>query len=468
MTPTRRWPQLRLNSLYAGWAVGTLGASVLLNTFNVATLFFLVTVLKIEPVIAGAMITGSKLYDAATDPLMGFISDRTRSRWGRRRPYLLLGGIISGLSFAWLFAQPPSDGSTAHYAMVVLALLLVSTGYTIFNVPYLAMPAEMISDYHQRAVLMSYRVFLIAVGTFVGIAGTPALVDWFQQGLGQTPLEAYRHMGMVIGAIIGIGMAATFFGTRRGRATERTVTTLPFMTRLKLLWSNRPFVIYLGVKLTGLFALAATISTQFFLVVYVLERSVGIVALFGLGQIVTQVLFLPVWLELSRRHGKTWVLIAATIIFIPLSLSWLLTGPSEPLWAYVLRGAVTGIGAAGTLLGTQAILPDIMEYDYRRTGIRREGAYAGVASFIEKSSSALAAIVIGGFLSAMAFDKSLPAGEQPESAVFAILACTALIPLAMYTLKLVLLWFYDLDESKLLGTTSATGTREAAAGAPSQ
>jgi GPH family glycoside/pentoside/hexuronide:cation symporter len=216
-----------------------------------------------------------------------------------------------------------------------------------------------------------------------------------------------------------------------------------------LIWENRPFVLYLGIKLAGLFSLAAIISTQFFFVVYVLERSVATVALFGTMQLVGKLLSIPIWLRFARRRGKAWILAASTLLFIPLAGSWLLAMGSEPLWVYAGRGLLLGVASAGTLLGVQAMLPDIMEYDYLRSGMRREGIYAGVASFIEKSAFALAGIVIGGFLSAMQFDKSLPPGSQPDSALFAIIACTALVPIGAYVVKLLFLWFYDLDEAKL-------------------
>jgi GPH family glycoside/pentoside/hexuronide:cation symporter len=446
----------RPDPLHVGWAVGTLGVSLLLNTFNVAALFFLVTVLQIEPLVAGALITGSKVYDALTNPLMGSISDRTRSRWGRRRPWLLVGGLTSGLCFAGLFAIPPGLEPAPLYLLVGAALLALSTAYTIFNVPYLAMPVEMVDDYHERSVMMSYRVFLIAIGTFVGLAGAPALVAYAQESLGQTPAAAYRTMGMVIGAAMSVSMVASFFGTRRARATARTPDSLSATERWRLMLNNRPFVVFLAFKLTSLFSLASITATQFFFVVYVMQQSVGIAAIFGTTQLVGQMLGIPAWLAMARRAGKTRVLIWSTAGMALMSVTWLVAGPGEPLWVYGARGLLLGIAGAGNILGTQAILPDIMEYDYRRTGLRREGVFAGLASFVEKAAGALSGIVIGGFLSVMDFDKALAPGQQPESALFAIMACTSLIPLAMHGLKLVLLAFYDLDAGKLQATVRVT------------
>ena len=239
------------------------------------------------------------------------------------------------------------------------------------------------------------------------------------------------------------------------RATAHVRSTISIREQLLLIWRNRPFLLYLGIKLAGLFALAAIISTQFFFVVYVLERSVSVVALFGLMQLAGKLLSIPAWLALAGRRGKAWILAASTLLFIPLAASWLPAMGGEPIWIYAVRGLLLGVASAGTLLGTQAMLPDIMEYDYLRSGMRREGIYAGVASFIEKTAYALAGIVIGAFLSVMQFDKTLPAGSQPDSALFAIICCTALVPIGAYALKLLPLWFYDLDETKLQSARDA-------------
>ncbi|MDJ0927255.1 MAG: MFS transporter [Gammaproteobacteria bacterium] len=448
----------RFDPVHIGWSVGTLGVSLQLNTFAVMVLFFLVTVLKIEPVIAGALITGSKLYDAITDPLMGAISDRTRTRWGRRRPYLMIGGLGCGLSFALLFAIPPMSDPMMLYIYVGAALILLSTFYTIFNVPYLTMPAEMIDDYHERSVMMSYRVFLISVGTLIGVSAAPAMPTWFEEGLGLNEPAAYRLMGAIIGGLMSAAMVASFFGTARARFTDPVRDSMPLGQKIQLMLSNTPFLLYLGLKLAGLFSLAAVLASQLFFVVYIMERSPAVVAIFGLAQFAAQIVTIPMWLQLSKRTSKTYILVLASIATLLISATWFLSGPGEPLWVYGLRGVLLGIAAAGTLLGTQAILPDIMEYDYRRTGLRREGIYAGMASFIEKISSAFAGVVIGGFLSAMAFDKELPPGEQPESALLAILICMAVIPMATLAIKLICLYFFKLDERTLKSTGPVAGS----------
>jgi len=441
-----------VNPVHLGWSVGTLGVSLLLNTYNIATLFFLVTVLQIEPFVAGALITGSKLYDAFTDPLMGTISDRTRSRWGRRRPYLVVGGIACGLSFAALYSLPQMADPITTYIAVGLALVLLSTAYTIYNVPYLAMPAEMIEGYHERSVMMSYRAFLISIGTFIGVSATPAALAWMQETVGLSAADAYRNLGIAIGALMTVAMVSAFFGTRNARFTEPVESALPIRERLRLIVNNNQFLLFLGIKLTGLFSLAAVLATSFFFVVYVMERSVGIATFYGIAQLTAQMLGIPLWLALSKRVGKSRILVYSSISTFILALSWLLSGPEEPLWIYTARGFLLGLASGGTLLGTQAILPDIIEYDYRRTGLRREGVFAGTISFIEKSAGALSGVVIGTILSVMNFDKTLPPGEQPDSAVLGIMICTSIVPAVMSLLKLWMLPYFDLSEEKLRTT----------------
>jgi len=432
---------------------------MILNLQNVAMLFFFVTVLRIEPLLAGTIITASKLYDTFTDPIMGRISDATKSRWGRRRPYLFGGGIACGLSMFLIFAVPEMS-ETATTIYVTAMLLVMATAYTVFNVPYLAMPAEMVEGYHDRSVMMSYRVFFISIGSFFAQSVAPILLGFLEDYLGMSQRTAYAWMGAIAGLMITTAMVSSFYGTRKAPMTYEVKSKMSLRQQAELLIGNRPFLLYMLLKLTGLFGLAATLAAKFFFIKFVMEQSLAIAGIFGVAFLVGQLGSLPLWVRLSKLKGKKAILIYSSIAQMAFSASWLLSGPDESMFVYGLRGFLLGIGGCGTLLGTQAMLPDVMEYDYRRTGLRREGMYAGLASFIEKLAFALSAVIIGGFLTYMGFNEDLGVGEQSASALFAIMVCQALLPLAMYASKLVILAFYDLDEEKLKSAGRVEGAAE--------
>jgi len=446
----------KLNPLFMGWSVGTLGVSVLLNTQNAAALFFFVNVLSIEPWVAGVILTGSKIYDAVTDPLMGNISDRTRSRWGRRRPYLLTGGLACGICFALLFAPPQLASETVTIVYATCVLLLLATAYTVFNVPYLAMPTEMVSDYHDRSRLMSYRVVWISIGTFIATSVYPTFLGLLQDSMGFESRAAFALLGVVWGVVISAGMVAAFFGTRNAKFTEQVRVNLPLSERLRTVIANRPFMLLMAIKLSGLLAFAAILASKFFFATVVMQKGVQIVGIFGAAQLVGQVTTLPLWLAYSKRVGKRRVVMVATAAMILFTLSWFMSGPDESMWVYGLRGFLLGIGASGTQLGTNSMLPDVIEYDYRRTGLRREGIYAGFISFVEKLAFTMSAVILGSYLSYMGFIKGAAAADQPASAGFAILMCIAVLPITLYIIKMVLLCFYNLDAKKLKETRPPT------------
>ena len=452
----------KLDPLFMGWSVGTFGVSVLLNTQNAFALFFFVQVLSIEPWVAGAIITGSKIYDSVTDPIMGTISDRTRSRWGRRRPYLLTGGIACGICFALLFAMPTFESGTLTLIYITGVLLLLATAYTIFNVPYLAMPTEMVESYNDRSRLMSYRVVWISFGTFVAVSVVPAFLGLLEE-MNVDSRTSFGIMGVAGGIVISTAMVACFFGTRQAKFTDSVRATIPFMQRVRMVADNRPFLLFLGIKLTGLLAFAAILAAKPFFVTVVMQRGLEIVGLFGLMQLVGQVATLPLWLAYTKRVGKRRALMVATMAMIAFTATWFFSGPDESLWLYGLRGLLLGIGASGTQLAGQAMLPDVIEYDYRLTGLRREGIYAGFLSFAEKLAFTLSAVIIGSYLSYMGFMKGAPAADQPASAVTAILLLQALLPIGLYIVKMVLVYFYDLDANKLKNTQPPKLAEEPAA-----
>jgi GPH family glycoside/pentoside/hexuronide:cation symporter len=429
--------------LHLGWGVGTLGASLLLNGFSYMALFYLTTQLGIAAALAGSLLFFAKLWDVVANPALGWLSDRTDTRWGRRRPYLLLGAVWSGLSFAFLFGL--ADGPLRDsLPAVLLALVLVGTGYTLFNVPYMAMPAEMIADYHERSRLTAYRVFFIAIGTVVGGAAAKRLVESFGGGAG-----GFADYGLLVGVLITVFMGVTFFGTAGAPASRRTVTTLPAVEQLKLGLQNRPFAMLLWVKLTQLMGLASSTATTIFVVQFVMQKPKPGDWLLYAGLVATalQVLAIPFWLWLSRRIDKPTTYAIATSLFVLATLTWWFATPEETALVFGLRAAAQGFAAAGLLLMGQSMLPDAIEYDFRRTGLRREGVYSGLYSVVEKFAFAVAPAIVGFTLAAWGFEPKAPV--VTAGTLQGVRIAAAVLPAVYFALSLCGLAFYGLTEKSL-------------------
>ncbi len=219
------------------------------NAMSLLLLAFMVEHIGIAAATAGLLILVSKIYDAVTDPLMGVLTDRTKSRWGRRRPYLLLGGFLAGGSFIMVFTVPAFDSQAALLIYVVVALLLNATAYTVFNVPYFAMPAEMTESYHERTRLMSCRVGAVAGGQVLSSVLGPVIIAYFGGGL-----FGHSVMSIVVGVAIIAVCTVCFWSTQTAAfTTQVTETPHTLSDQLRLAVENKPFFILLMVKFRELY-----------------------------------------------------------------------------------------------------------------------------------------------------------------------------------------------------------------------
>lgn len=424
-------------TLVWSWGIGSLGASALHNGISFLALFYFSNVLGLEPALAGSLLLAAKVYDIATDPLMGWISDRTRSRWGRRRPWLLAGALVSALAFVLLF-NPPAPAGFGLLVAAVGALLLYATGYTLFGIPYLAMPAEMTDDYHERSRLMSARTVCLTLGILAGGALAPALVDVFGGGP-----AGYGRMSWVMAALILATMAGCFAGTRGARGTSPAAPAAAgSMAGWRSALGNRPFMILIASKFLHLVGVAVSMSSLLFLVTTVLDRPESGMGGFVLASAAGSILSMPAWLAVSRHAGKRATYLAAVGCYLPVLLSWLLAAPGEATLAFLARGFFTGVTTGGLTLAAQAMLPDTIEHDFARTGLRREAMFSAVYSVAEKLAAATGPFLLGLVLSAASGDRGLVLAAVVIPAVASLLSAIALL-------------FYRLDRQRRPAGTGA-------------
>ncbi len=440
-------------SLCAGWGLGTLGISVMFNTTGILMQRYATDYLGIAAATWGTIYLAAKLYDAVTDPLMGMASDRTRSRLGRRRPYLLWGGLLCAVAFIALFHAPGATGNSQAILVLTLLMLLYSTGYTIFNVPYMAMPAEMSRDYDDRSRLVSFRVYAIGFGTIVGVSVAPWLVRLF--GGGQ---PGHHAMAWILGGVIALATVGSFFLTARAPATRHVQREdIGFGQRMAMLLENRPFLLLLSVKCLQLAGLALNQAVLVYFMVHVLQRGYGFLGLYGLIASLGILLANPGWLWLSRQLGKKRVYIVASFLYSLLMISWLWSGPGEPVWLILLRGFLLGCGSGGLLLMGQAMLPDAIGHDSARSGLRREGILAGFYTTAEKLAGALGGAISGWYLGLMGYVSSTRGAEvQPDSAIQAIYWSMSIWPAVLTLISCAVLLFYDLDRAKVTAHQQAS------------
>ncbi|MFK7830451.1 MAG: MFS transporter [Congregibacter sp.] len=434
---------------HLAWGTGSLGTITMISAVSALYLYFLVSVLQLSPVLAGSLIFASKIIDMISDPLMGWISDRSSSRWGRRRPFMFAASFACAASMVLLFAIPQHSDVLSTPVLVEIALIVYALALTAFNVPYLAMPAEMTSDYHERSVLMSYRAFFLVGGSFMGAAVAGALLRHFGGGA-----DAYFRVGCFLGAVAFVAMMTSVLGTRGTTYTRYERSDVPTINQLRLFLVNKPFLILGGVKAVQFLQLATGSAVSLFFFIGVLQKDEGMLLPFGLSVSAGSVLSIRLWLPIIATLGKRKALMLATGLQSLLYLSWLLATPAEPLWVFMARAALLGAFSCGVLVCSQSMIVDTIDYDRRISGINREGVFSAVFSFIEKSTYAAGPLLVGLLLSYFGFDQTLPRGApQPETASNAIMIGMAVLPAVCSVLMAAGIWFYDLNEEKLNAAT---------------
>lgn len=438
-------------SLKMGWASGAFGIALLFNGIGALVFFYMVGILKIEPALAGSMIFVVKLLGAFTDASAGAWSDRIVSVRGRRRPFLFWGAFICAASFAMIFTAPAFASQWITAAYVFAGLCLFSLGYSVYNVPYLAMPAEMTDSYHERSSIHSYRIVFVTLGGFVAGALAPAALE----ALGKTERSSYAIMGIVVAAMMLISLMAAYYSTASARFTAQGSAKPSIGKDFGEIFRNGHFMRLIGVKFMQLTAIQCTQASLLFFLVQSLQLKLTILVPFGLAMSISSIIAAPLLVKFSKARGKRAAYFLASTVYVIYSFSWVLAVPGEPLWALVLRGLVVGVAATGNVMIAMSMLTDIINYDAKQTGQRREGSYTAVYTFTEKLTGAMGPLLVGTMLSVAGFNNKLPP-DVPQSGdvTDALLLTTAVLPGGLGIIAMLILAGYKLRQEDIEETAS--------------
>ena len=425
--------------LKLGYGIGDIGSNIFIVTSGLFLLFFLTNILGVNPALAGLVLLFPKLWDVISDPIMGGISDVTRSRIGRRRPYLLAAAIPFGLIFFFLFMAPQYNSELANAMYVGAMFALGCTVFTVFNVPYSSMVAEMSDDYNERMSITSYRMIGSSVGVLLAGGLAMPLVE-----IGGGGEAGFRFMGIVLGTLITAFCLICFFGTRNASTLPSNNKKSPFGEQVKIAFRNTPFKMLVMMYTFQSLGIGVLMAGLIYYVKYVMglpETSMGII--FPI-LIVTAIIFIPVWVKIGVKLGKIKAYSIGLIILAVMLFSLFFT-KSAQLNIFYVQIFLLGIGFSSFQLFPFSMLPDTIEYDELQSGMRREGVFSGIWSSAQKTAYSIGPSIVGFTLSMSGFVNS---SVQPDSVEFGVRIVFCLFTALMILLSLVPFYKYDLTEER--------------------
>lgn len=421
-------------------------------------------VLGINPAVVGGMMAFSRVWDAWTDPVMGSISDNARTRWGRRRPFMFIGAVLSALTFLPLWVIPGSLSPTAVNAWIITASLLFYTAFTLYAVPYHALAYEIATEYHEKTKLLGVRMIFSTASMF----GVAWIFPFTQAGWFGSPTESVRVLAFIVAGILlvsGLSPALLLRETKTEIAAVSRQRQVPLREGLRIALRSGPFVRLLvaaGLTVIGLNMINAL--GTYVNVYHVFGGDAKPASVVGgwAGTLygVTVLAVTPGLVWLARRIGKRDALIACfgCVLVGTISKWWLYT-PDAP-WLQLIVTVLLAPGMTGLWMLSESMVADVSEFEQLNSGVRTEGIYGAVYGWFLKSGLALGVFVSGLILVWTGFDVSNGALQSPET-IWWMRFLFAFVPTVAVVVAMILLARFPLTPAKMLAVRAELDRRAA-------
>jgi len=423
----------------AGFALGDHSINIQLAAVSLFFLFFLTEIAGLPPAQAGLVLLVGRAVDAFTDPAMGRISDVTRWRRGRRRPFFLIGALPFGLTFALLWSSPGIvDERTTFlfYTAIYVANTLCST---LLAVPYMALMPELATGYHERTALNTFRTFAVVVAILATALGMPAMVKAFGGGA-----VGYARAGSVLGAWMALPWLVVF-AVSWERPGFRRASHAGFVAGARRMAGHRSYRMLAALFIAGRIAVDVVGALLLFYFTYWIGRPEDFPIAMGLmlGAVIVS---LPVWMRIAAATDKRSVFIAGCLWWAATLLGLLWAGPEQPRSVVLGFCALAGVGYGVADLMPWSMLGDVIDEDEHETGERRDGVYAGFFTFLRKLGGATGVAIGGLVLQISGFERG--GGEQTPAAIAAIRLLTAGLPALFLVLAAGIALLYPLGRER--------------------
>ncbi|MFQ5633958.1 MAG: MFS transporter [Gammaproteobacteria bacterium] len=445
----RRRPDGRLPiTAYFGYGVGQIGGQILRDTPALILPIYMTTVLGMEAALAGIVIIIAKFWVVAADPVAGILSDRAETPWGRRRPFVLGGGLLAAASFVMLFVVPEMRGETLLFLYMTAVYVLLNTGFSLFSVPYLTMASEMSDNPNERTTILSFRNASLAVGLIVAGAFAPKIVAFVTQDLGRTPRDGYEWMGWVLGTIIALSTVCVFAGTAGASARPATRRSVSLPEQLRIAWQNKPFVALIAANIVQYISAGVGYAGGFFFMAYGIGLGFEVYNVIAIWIVIislASIASMPLLVWAAARYGKMrvykWCLVLYSLSIQPY---WFAT--PDTLWIVWSIAVAIGLFNGGFILMSFSVLTDTVNYDRARTGISREGALSAIYSAVDKIGNAVGSAIFLAMLSAIGFIESTDGSFLPQSndVLRGIMIFYILVPAILHSGSILILNRYRL------------------------